>query len=75
MKQWPNGNDAGRGVFGRRFEPRSTKYIAAAVENTVETGTRAADLYCYGLLRYHSTSYGVTALGFPTAWSLLSKNF
>ena len=30
MNQWPNGNAASCGLFGRRFEPRSGKYAAAA---------------------------------------------
>ena len=36
---------------------------------------RTADLGCCGLLCYHSTSSCVLAICFPTAWSLLTKNF
>ena len=39
------------------------------------TRIRTADPGCCGLLCYHSTSSCVLTICFPTAWSLLSKNF
>ena len=38
-------------------------------------GFRTIDHDPCGLLRYHSTSSCVRPICFPTAWSLLSKNF
>ena len=77
LKQWPNGNAAGFGLFGRRFEPRSGEYAAAAAAaaKSGPTRIRTADHDSCRLLRYHSTSSCVLTICFPTAWSLLSKNF
>ena len=42
--QWPNGNAADRSLFGRRFEPRSAEYgAAAAAANSWPTRIRTAD--------------------------------
>ena len=75
LKQWPNGNAAAYGLFGWRFEPRSGEYAAAAAAKRGPTRIRTADHDSCGLLRYYSTGGCVLTIFFPTAWSLLSKNF
>ena len=78
LKQWPNGNAAGYGLFGRRFGPQSGECVTAAAAAAAKSGPariRTAGHDSCGLLRYHWTNSYVLIICFPTAWSLLSKNF
>ena len=49
-KQWPSGNAAGQSAFGRRFEPRSGEFgaaAAAAAAKSRPTRTRTTDQKLY----------------------------
>ena len=54
-KQWPNGSAAGRGLFGRRFEPRSGAHGGGAANGSRLARIRTADRKNCSWLRYHST--------------------
>ena len=54
-KLWPNGNAAGRRLYGRWFEPRLDKHGGGAADNSQPTRIQTADLKPCNRLRYDST--------------------